>query len=129
MSNSFGTDTLVKTDYVTVNDPGGFTGQGFVLSRNPDFSTDDRNFSRSETIYILVWSDQVNVSDMRRAWWQLKKRKDKVRQNLTNNGDGSFTASFDLSALPSNQTSWTFKAMVEDRSRTRYSPSAKIKVN
>ena len=128
-SNAYGSDTMTKVDYIVVDEPSGYTGQGFILSKNADFSTNDTVFSRSDTLYILVWTDQVNVNDMRRAWWQLKKRKDKVRQNFTNHGDGSFTASFDLSGLPSNQTSWNFKAMIEDRARVRYQPSTTIRVN
>ena len=66
---------------------------------------------------------------MRRNWWQLKKRKDKARQNLTNNGDGSFTASFNLYGLLSNQTSWNFKVRIEDSARVRDQPTATISVN
>lgn len=129
VSNAYGSDTMTRTDYITVDEPSGYTGQGFILSKNADFSTNDQVFSRSDTLYILVWSDQVDTSNMRRNWWQLKKRKDTVRQNLTNNGDGSFTASYDLSSLPSNQTSWNFKAIIEDRSRVKYQPSTTIRVN
>lgn len=128
-SNANGSDTLVRTEYITVTEPGGYTGQGFILSKNADFSTDDRSFSSSDTIYMLVWSDQLNNGNMRQNWWQLKKRKDSVRQNFTNHGDGSFTASFNLSNLPSSASSWTFKANLRDRSGVRYQPSAKITVN
>ena len=128
VTNAFGSDSEIKTDYVEVS-PGGPIGEGFILSRNSDFSTDDRTFKRSETIYIKVWSDQVDYTKMRRNWWQLKKRKDKVRQNLTNNGDGTFTAKFALAGLPSASTAWTFKANLQDKARVRYRPSAKIKVN
>jgi thermitase len=128
VTNAFGSDSDTKTDYVAVS-PGGPIGEGFILSRNSDFSTDDRTFNRSETIYIKVWSDQVDYTNMRHNWWQLKKRKDKVRQNLSNNGDGIFTANFALSGLPTASTSWTFKANLQDKARVRYRPSVKIKVN
>ncbi len=128
-TNAFGSDTQVRTDYITVNAPGGFTGSGFILSKNSDFSTDDRSFSRSDTIYMLAWNDQLNFDDMRRQKWQLRKKKNKINGNFTNNGDGSFTASFSLSSLPSNDTTWTWKATIEDRSRLKFQPSAKITVN
>ena len=128
-SNAYGSDTMTKVDYIVVNEPGGFTGQGFILSKNADFSTDDRSFSRSDTLYVLVWSDQVDFNNIRRAGFQLKARKDKVQIEFTNNGDGSYTGSFDLSGLPSSARTWDFKAQVQDRARVKYTPSARISVN
>jgi PKD repeat protein len=128
VSNAFGTDTKVSTDYITVTAGGGFTGSGFILSKNADFSTDDRTFNRSDTLYMLVWNDQLDVNRMRRANWELKRRKNKANGKFVNNGDGSFTASLTLSQL-ANVTNWDWKAKLEDRSRVRYQPSAKITVN
>jgi PKD repeat protein len=131
VSNADGSDTMVRTNYITVNGGGGggFTGEGFILSRNPDFSTDDRTFTRSETIYMLVWSDQVDFNSMRKAEWELRDaNKNKVKQGLTNNFDNSFTASFNLSGLPSNATDWQWKGKIEDNNRTKYNPRAYITV-
>lgn len=86
-------------------------------------------FSRSDTIYILVWSDKVDHTNMRRNSWQLRKGKSKVQQNLTNNNDNSFTDPYDLSNLPSSATSWKFKAQLEDQSRVRFQPTTTITVN
>jgi len=131
VSNADGSDSLTRTDYIVVNDPGGgnYTGQGFILSKNADFSTDDRSFSRSDTVYILVWTDVVDRTDIKRSWFQFKKKGLKARENLTNNGDNSYTASFDFDDLPSNETSWNFKAMIKDRANVRYAPTAKVTVN
>jgi hypothetical protein len=109
---------------------GGPGGEGFILSRNPDFSTDDRNFSRSEIIYMMVWSDRVNYNDIKKSEWELRDpNKNKVKQALTNHFDGTYTASFDLAGLPSNATSWTWKGKVEDNNRTKYNPTANITVS
>lgn len=105
------------------------TGEGFILSRNPDYSTDDREFTTGDTIYMLVWSDQVDYNDIRKAKWELKDRDgEKVKRDLTNNFDGSYTASFDLADLPSNGTSWTWKAEVKDDAHHRYKPRTGIAV-
>jgi PKD repeat protein len=128
VSNAYGNDTDEKVDYVTVTESGGYTGQGFILSRNADFSTNDRSFSIGETVYVLVWTDQLNTADMRRNWHQFKKGKTKLRSNLTNNGDNSFTTSFNSSSI--NKTgSWTWKASLQDRARVRYQPSASVTFN
>ena len=104
-------------------------GDGFILSRNADFSTDDRTFSDSDTLYMLLWSDQLDILSMKKAEWEVKDAaKKKVRQNLSNNGDGSFTASFDLANLPSSATSWTWKGKLEDLNRNKFQPSTTITV-
>jgi PKD repeat protein len=128
VSNAYGSDTHTEVDYVTVNQGGGYTGQGFILSKNSDFSTNDTIFDRTDTIYIKVWTDQVDNTDVKLKWWQLKKNGLKVRQNMTNNGDNSYTASFDLTGLPSTQTKWFFKGRVQDYGGTRYIPKKTIRV-
>ncbi len=128
VSNAYGNDTETKVDYVTANAGGGYTGQGFILSKNADFSTNDTVFDRTDTIYIKVWMDVVDSSDIKLKWWQLKKNGQKVRQNMTNNGDNSYTASFDLTGLPSTQTKWFFKARIQDYSGIRYIPKKTIRV-
>ncbi|MFK5955979.1 MAG: PKD domain-containing protein [Planctomycetota bacterium] len=134
-TNADGTDTVVFTGYITVNNGGGgggggVVGEGFILSLNADFSTDDRSFTRGDVIYMKVWSDQIDFTDMKKNQWELKDpNKNKVKLNLTNLGDGNFTASFVLSGLPSNDTSWTWKGKLEDNPGTRYKPRTQITVN
>ncbi len=63
----------------------------YILSKNSDFSTDDRTYSRSDTLYMLVWSDRINFNNLKKAEWELKSG-DRVKQNLTNNFDITYTA-------------------------------------
>ena len=127
-SNSCGSDQVVKLDYITVTS-GPVTGEGFILSRNPDFSTDDRVFDRSETLYMKVWTDQVDYNNLKKAEWELKDpNKRKVKRKLTNNFDNTYTASYQLSNLPSNATTWKWKAKVEDNKKNKYNPSTTITV-
>ena len=128
VSNADGSDTMTLTNYISVSDGGGFQGTGFILSKNADFSSDDRVFSRSDTLYMLLWSDAVDLNDITSRYWELRARKVKLQQDLTNNGDGSFTAAFDLSGLPSNVTSYSWKARVTDGSGFRYTPKATLTV-
>ncbi len=128
-SNANGQDTLVLAGYVTVSPGGGYTGEGFILSKNPDFSTDDRTFSRTDTIYMMAWSDAVDFTDIKKAQWELRDpNKNKVKQNFTNNSDGTYSASFSLASLPSSATSWRWKGKVEDNAGSRYRPSTNITV-
>ncbi len=127
-ANSNGSSTATRNGYITVNQPPA-SGEGFILSRNPDFSTDDRSFTTGETLYMKVWSDRVDFTNMRKETWELRDTGgQRIRQNLTNHGDGTWTASFALSGLPSNDTTWTWKGQVEDNSRVKYQPTATITV-
>ena len=73
--------------------------------------------------------DVVDFNDINRARWELKDpNKKKVQRSLTNHFDGIYTASFQLSSLPSSSTSWTWKGEVKDNSDRRYKPSTSITV-
>ena len=121
---------MIRTNYISVTSGGGTPGEGFILSRNPDFSTDDRVFNRTETIYMKMWSDQVDFNNLSRNRWELKDpNKNRVRQPLTNHFDNTYTASYVLANLPSNATNWTWKGEVKDNNGNRYKPSTTITVN
>jgi len=78
---------------------------------------------------MLVWSDQVGFTNMRKAQWELRdNNKRRVKKSLTNNGDGSFTASFNLSSLPTSATSWRWKGKLEDNHRTKFQLQVQISV-
>ena len=115
--------------YATLTPPAP-PGEGFILSKNADFSTDDRVFSRSDTLYMLMWSDEVDFNDIRKEEWELKDPdKNKVKQNFTNNFDNTYTAAFDLTDLPSDDTDWQWKGKIEDNNRIKYQPTVSITVN
>ncbi len=123
------TGSNATTATITAAPPPPPTGEGFILSRNADFSTDDRSFTTGETMYMKMWSDQVDFTNMNRERWELKDpNKNKVRQNFTNNGDGTWTTAFALSGLPSNATSWTWKGEVKDNNGTAFKPSTNVTI-
>ncbi|MFQ5413393.1 MAG: hypothetical protein ACE5E6_02945 [Phycisphaerae bacterium] len=103
--------------------------EGFVLSRNADFSTDDRTFTKNETMYMRVWSNQVDFNDIDKAEWQLiDAGGKKINKPLTNHFDGTYTASWDLAQLPSNALDWTWSALVLDKTPVSYAPSDAVVV-
>lgn len=128
-TNAQGSDTMVRSNYVSVTAPGSTTGSGFILSKDPGFATSDTIFSRSDTLYMKVWNDQFDVGNMRWTWWKLKKGPGSVQQNFVNHGDGTFTASFALTNLPTSATSWGWSARVEDYSGVSLRPKVTITVN
>ena len=129
-TNADGSDTETKVDYVIVDPGGGMTGEGYILSKNADFSTDDRVFSSSDTLYMKIWSDVVDFNDIKRKEWELKDpNRKKVKQKFTNNFDNTYTAAFDLNDLPSNHTDWTWKGKTEDNQGNKFQVTDNITVN
>ncbi len=117
------------------------TPDGFILSWNADFSTDDRRFYTGDTLYMKIWSDPVEAGNLKKTEWELKDPNNvKVKQSLTYNADGSvtplvplaelpgltanddgtFTAAFPLAGLPSSATTWQWKGKIEDNNRAKY---------
>jgi Zn-dependent metalloprotease len=66
------------------------------LSKNADFSTIDTEFSASDTLYVWIHSPVVDHNDMKKAELEITKGKQKVKVNLTNNLDGTFTGSVSM---------------------------------
>ena len=80
---------LSSTDSVTITSvPNTLVGEGLKLSKNSDFSTEDIVFEFWETMYILVWSDQLDYNTVNEARWQLEG----AEETLLNNFDGTYTA-------------------------------------
>ncbi|MFQ5607579.1 MAG: PKD domain-containing protein, partial [Candidatus Zixiibacteriota bacterium] len=126
-----GSNTMTKSGYITANTPPPPPppGEGFILSRNADFSTDDRTFTTAETMYMKVFSDAVDFTDMKKEQWELRDAgKNKVKQSLTNNNDGTWTAAFALSGLPSSATSWTWKSKLQDNGGSSFNPTTSVTI-
>ena len=78
---------------------------------------------------MSIWSSSVDHNNMKKAEWELKdSSKSKVKQSFTNNGNGTFSASYDLSNLPSNATSWAWNGKLEDRNRNKYEENPNITI-
>lgn len=105
-------------------------GEGYIFSKNPDFSTEDTTFSTSDTFYIMVWTDQVDYDNLDYATCQLKKGGTKVDFDLDNNGDETYTGSQDLSGF--NTGTWQVNIDVKDNhtpaGRYRPSPAPEITI-
>jgi len=109
-------------------DTGG-VGQGFVLSRNADFSTDDREFLRNEILYMLVWTDQVDYNDTNKTDWDIRDSGNgRAGGKLTNHLNYTYTTSYDLSQLPGDAVAWSWNVKINDHNQGEYLPSATFSV-
>ena len=97
----------------------GITGEGYILSKNSDFSTDDREFSVEATLYMMLYSEFIDVDQVSKTQWELKVGRTRLKGTLSNNGDGTFTASQGLSQFSAGDIGFV-KLKVEANKRVEY---------
>ncbi|RMF62102.1 MAG: hypothetical protein D6743_12640, partial [Calditrichaeota bacterium] len=95
--------------------------QPFVLSKHSDFSTDDRAFSRADTLYILVTRPDIDYTNLKEMDFELKPRSggNKIRGQFANNMDGTYTAWVDLSTTDASEVYWTLRIEIQDHSENK----------
>ena len=81
--------TLLAADAPTLQ-----AQSNFILSKNEDFSTDDRVFARSDVLYALVTAPQIDFTDLDKNEFRLKPDDggNDIRGVFTNHFDGTYTA-------------------------------------
>ena len=99
--------------------PGVPAGEDFVLSRNADFSTDDREFTTTDTLYILAYSEFVDFNNLKKKEYKLEdSNKRKVQGKLTNHFDGTYTISISLTDLALGAVKVNIK--LEDNDKVKF---------
>jgi len=115
----------------SVIDDGGLTGtnaitvtitahvaEGYKLSKNADFSTDDQEFAVTDTMYMKIWSDNVDYTNMKKAEYEIKVGRLRVKGRLTNHYEGTFSGSAIMAQIPFGSA--TVKLKLEDKNRKKY---------
>lgn len=93
--------------------------EGFILSRNADFSTDDRVFAITDTLYIEVWSGFIDYNNLGKKEYKVEdSEKQRRKGNLTNHFDGTYTTEVSLAGL--NLGTAKVEAKVEDNDRKKF---------
>lgn len=112
-----------------------FVGQSygqtsFILSKNPDFSTDDRIFSRDDTLFMLVTAPDIDFTDLDKNEFRLKADSDgdKFEGRFTNNFNGTYTAKLSLKSADPNQIDWEWRARIRDDSGNEFRAEVAIKI-
>jgi len=95
------------------------TGEGFILSKNADFSTDDREFATTDYMYMKVFSEFIDPDKVKKAQWELKVNKTRLKGSLMNNRDGTFTADVSLAQFSAGDAG-TVQLKVEANKRLEF---------
>jgi len=104
----------------------GVWAQGsFKLSKNADFSTEDRLFSRDDTMFMRVVAPQVDFTDIDENDYRLKPNEGPEDDNdfedsFMNRLDGSYEASLSLATADPAVTDWEWRANIRDNSGNRF---------
>jgi len=99
----------------------------FILSSYQGADSSESFFPDGATLYMHVVTNELNVHQMKKMTWTIKKSHDDMMDhenemesefsgNFTNNFDSTFTASFDLSQL-SEGGKWEWNAKFEDKNQ------------
>ncbi|MFH1283878.1 MAG: PKD domain-containing protein [bacterium] len=98
--------------------------EGHVLSKNADYSTDDRVYKRQDTIHIRVVTYGVDYNKIKRAEVEFKTTREKI--TFTNQRNGIFTMSKSLSNMPLKPCEVRIK--IEDTNKKKYESKVIIQI-
>lgn len=104
---------------------GAWAQGSFKLSKNADFSTEDRLFSRDDTMFMRVVAPQVDFTDIDENDYRLKPNEGPEDDNdfedsFMNRLDGSYEASLSLATADPAVTDWEWRANIRDKSGNRF---------
>jgi len=106
----------------------------FKLSKNADFSTDDRLFTRDDTMYMRVVAPQVDFTDIDENDFRLKPNDGLEEDDndfeapFMNRLDGSYEASLSLATADPTFTAWEWRAKIRDNSGNRFEPRVDLQI-
>ncbi|RMD97937.1 MAG: hypothetical protein D6814_08550 [Calditrichaeota bacterium] len=101
-----------------------------VLSKSSDFSTDDRAFSRSDTLFIKVTRPDIDFTNLKEMDFRLKPNSggNDVEGSFTNNFDGTYTTEVFLGSLDASETDWELEVEIEDDAGNRFKAKENITI-
>ncbi len=104
--------------------------QRLVLSKKADFSTNDRTFSRDDTLFMQVVAPAIDYTDVDENEFRLKPDSggDDVEGRFTNLLNGTYEASLDLSSLSTQVSQWEWRGEIRDDSGRRFEARVEIMV-
>ncbi|MFQ5676184.1 MAG: DUF5666 domain-containing protein, partial [bacterium] len=99
-----------------------------MVSKNADFSTDDRVFSRDDSMYMKVIAPDVDFTDIDDNEFRLKPTDDgnDIEGAFTNNFDGTYQAKISLTSADPTQSNWQLRVRIKDKSGIEFRARVEI---
>ena len=100
----------------------------YLFSKNSDFSTFDIEFLTSDTLYVLIFSDNVDSTNMKKSEYKVEdSKKIKLKGNLVLGLDGNFTSAIPLEDLNTGNAKVELK--LEDENKNKFQIKENIKIS
>ncbi|MFQ5865310.1 MAG: DUF5666 domain-containing protein [bacterium] len=115
---------------ITLSSPNLFSQNSFILSKNSDYSTDDRIFDHEDTLFMRVVAPDIEFTDIDENEFELKavtggREFEGAFDNLL---DGTYTASLALRILNSSEEQWLWKAEIRDGSGHEFRAEVELSI-
>ena len=87
-----------------------------ALSKNADFSSEDRSFDPDDVLYVKVTAPEIDYTDLDKNEFRLKPDEggNDVEHSLTNNLDGTYTTHVDLGTTDRSEDDWEVRVRIKD---------------
>lgn len=107
-----------------------FAGGILRLSKQANYSTADRDFTRQDVLYMRVVDASLDFNAVKDNEFRLKPYSggDDVEGSFTNNMNGTFTAKVQLSTLASSETQWEVRVKIKDDDGNEFEERVDIKI-
>jgi putative ubiquitin-RnfH superfamily antitoxin RatB of RatAB toxin-antitoxin module len=102
----------------------------FVLSTHPDFSTDDRIFTRDDTMYMKVTVPGIDFTEIHDNEFRLHAGSGggDFEGRFTNHLDGTFTARLSLKNADANESNWEWRGRIRDRRDREFEAEVNLQI-
>lgn len=102
----------------------------FQLSKNADFSSDDRVFESTDVLYMKIVASTVDFLNIDKNEFELQAQMkgDKFEGAFENALDFTYTASFSLRNLNSSQENWLWKARIRDDQGNEFNAEVELSI-
>ncbi|RMD92551.1 MAG: hypothetical protein D6814_16710, partial [Calditrichaeota bacterium] len=98
--------------------------QSLIISKSPDFSTQDTEFSFDDILYVRAEVPQIDFTAIKKNKFKLEPENNgslyEITGNLDNNLDGTFTTSISLSGLDQTFSDWQLEVEIEDDFKNKF---------
>jgi len=93
-----------------------FAGGSLTLSKQANFSSHDRSFTRQDVLHMRVVDASLDFNDIKDNEFRLKPNSggDDVEGSFSNHLNGTFTAKAQLSMLSGSETQWEVRVKIKD---------------
>lgn len=107
-----------------------FAQSEFILSKNADFSTDDRVFTRGDTLYMMIVAPDIDYTDIDKNEFRLQPDSggDDFEGQFTNMLNGTYIGSVALDAADPQEDDWRWRGRIRDKSGNEFETDVPFRI-